>query len=474
MSHIFLPDILVRVAKLPKREFEVSGETLSAALEHLCKEQKGLEKHLYHDNGIFKDHFLLTVDGELAQLDHSLDPASKVDIMLATSGGVADCSEQLSKNDIERYSRHITLPGVGRKGQHRLKASRTLIIGTGGLGSPVSLYLAAAGVGTLGLVDFDIVESSNLQRQIAHGISTLGLSKVESAKARLKDINPALNVETHNYALTTENALALICDYDVVIDGSDNFMTRYLVNDACVMLGKPLVYGAIHQFEGQASVFNHNSGPCYRCLFPKSPPPELAPNCSAGGVIGVLPGLIGMVQATEAVKLILGMGDSLSGRMLRYDALKMKFSEVRFSKRKDCAVCSETPAITELLAENAVCSTSGHSAPSFDPSVYISPKEFKELLECKDRKEAQVIDVREPGEIEICALPESIHIPLGDLEERYPELSIDSSHYVVCLGGSRAAQAVQFLQNKGFKKVYVVEGGLRRWAKEIEPSMPMY
>lgn len=473
MAKILLPDILVKVTKLPARAFHVEGGTVTEAVNRLCKEHEVLKEHLFHENGQFKDHFLLTVDGELVDTNKPLGSDSSLDIILATSGGLDTPDEELSKDEVERFARHITLPEVGRKGQQKLKNSRVLIIGTGGLGSPVSLYLAAAGIGTLGLVDFDMVESSNLQRQVVHGVSTMGVSKVESAKRRLLDINETLRVETHPTALSVDNARDLISRYDIVIDGSDNFSTRYLVNDACVLLGKPLIYGAIYQFDGQASVFNHNSGPCYRCLFPRTPPPSLAPNCSAGGVIGVLPGMIGIIQATEAVKLLLGLGRSLSGRLLRYDALSMEFGEVKFGKRQDCPVCSANPTITELKQADEVCASEAGSRQPLPPEAYILPRDFKNLL-VKGMEGIRVVDVREPNELEICKLENSLNIPLGELEERYGELNKTLPHYIICLGGVRAELAVNLLTEKGLDRVYVVKGGLKRWAQDVDPTMPMY
>lgn len=473
MAKIQLPEILVKVTKLPTKTFYIEAGTVTEAVNQLCMEHDVLKEHLFHGNGQFKDHFLLTVDGELVDANNPLGPESSLDIILATSGGLDTPDDELSKDEVERFARHITLPEVGRRGQQKLKNSRVLIIGTGGLGSPVSLYLAAAGIGTLGLVDFDIVEPSNLQRQVVHGVSTVGVSKVESAKRRLLDINETLRVEAHQTALNVDNARDFISRYDIVIDGSDNFSTRYLVNDACVLLGKPLIYGAIYQFDGQASVFNHGSGPCYRCLFPQTPPASLAPNCSAGGVIGVLPGMIGMIQATEAVKLLLGLGQSLSGRLLRYDALSMEFGEVKFGKRHDCPVCSANPTITELKQMEEVCGSEIGTRQPLPPEAYILPLDFKSLL-AKGTKGISVIDVREPNELEICKLENSLNIPLGELEKRHGELDETLPHYIICLGSARAELAAYILTEKGHERVYVVKGGLKRWAQEIDPSMPMY
>lgn len=473
MAQIQLPEILAKVTKLPAKTFQVEGDTVAEAVKHLCREHDVLEAHLFYDNGQFKDHFLFTIDGELVTADTPMVPGSSLDILLATSGGLDTPDAPLSKDEVERYARHISLPEVGRQGQQRLRNSRVLIIGTGGLGSPVSLYLAAAGVGTLGLVDFDVVESSNLQRQVVHSESTIGLSKVESARRRLLDVNNTIRVETHETALTADNAMALIGDYDLVIDGSDNFSTRYLVNDACVLQGKPLVYGAIYQFDGQASVFGYQGGPCYRCLFPTTPPASLAPNCSAGGVIGVLPGMIGMIQATEALKLLLELGQSLSGRLLRYDARAMSFGEVRFGKRADCPVCTADPRHYQLSDSPQACASTPAPAVSLAPEYYIQPARLAELL-ADASQPPLVVDVREPNELEICRLEHCHNIPLADLDEHLDDLPDSAPIYLLCLGGGRAEQAANRLRQQGLEQVYVIEGGLKRWARDVDPTLAMY
>lgn len=400
MNAVSFPDILVRVAKLPASTLEGAGSTLREVIENLCIEHPQLRAHLLYENNQLKEHFLFTAEEELIDANDRLPEKAKIEVLLATSGGMD--VDQLSNEEVQRYVRHITLPGVGREGQLNLKKAKVLIVGTGGLGSPISLYLAAAGIGTLGLVDFDVVESSNLQRQIVHGNSTLGLPKVESAKQRLQDLNSHIQINTYDTAFNTDNALELVGAYDLVIDGTDNFETRYLVNDACVQLGKPLVYGAIYRFDGQISVLNYKGGPCYRCLFPQAPPAELAPNCSAGGVIGVLPGVVGMIQATEAIKLLIGIGDPLSGRLMRFDALAMKFSEIRFKRRADCPCCSELRH-TQTLAP-AVCADAMPSQPSLAEERYIKPRVLKQLLE-RHSKADVLLDVRDASELEVCKLP---------------------------------------------------------------------
>lgn len=471
MNAVLFPDILARVAKLPDSQLEGAGATLREVIEGLCDRYPQLRAHLMYENNQFKEHFLFSSDGELIEPDQDLDEACSIDVLLATSGGID--TQALSNEEVQRYVRHITLPGVGREGQLNLKKARVLIIGTGGLGSPISLYLAAAGIGTLGLIDFDVVESSNLQRQIVHGNSTLGMPKVESAKQRLQDLNSHIRINTHNTALNADNAMTLIGEYDLVIDGTDNFSTRYLVNDACVQLGKPLVYGAIYRFDGQISVLNHRDGPCYRCLFPKAPPAELAPNCSAGGVIGVLPGVVGMIQATEAIKLIIGIGEPLVGRLMRFDALAMKFSEIRFKRRADCPSCSATR--TEPRPEQAAvtCNSAVPTTPALEQERYIKPRLLKQLLEHKGKADV-LLDVRDATELEVCQLPGVLHIPLEDLETRLDTLDRAHNHYVICYAGLRAERAASTLLAAGFANTRVLEGGMKHWVRDVEPDMPLY
>ncbi|WP_330565194.1 molybdopterin-synthase adenylyltransferase MoeB [Pseudomonas yamanorum] len=469
MNAVSFPDILVRVAKLPASTLEGAGSTLREVIENLCIEHPQLRAHLLYENNQLKEHFLFTAEEELIDANDRLPEKAKIEVLLATSGGMD--VDQLSNEEVQRYVRHITLPGVGREGQLNLKKAKVLIVGTGGLGSPISLYLAAAGIGTLGLVDFDVVESSNLQRQIVHGNSTLGLPKVESAKQRLQDLNSHIQINTYDTAFNTDNALELVGAYDLVIDGTDNFETRYLVNDACVQLGKPLVYGAIYRFDGQISVLNYKGGPCYRCLFPQAPPAELAPNCSAGGVIGVLPGVVGMIQATEAIKLLIGIGDPLSGRLMRFDALAMKFSEIRFKRRADCPCCSELRH-TQTLAP-AVCADAMPSQPSLAEERYIKPRVLKQLLE-RHSKADVLLDVRDASELEVCKLPGVVHIPLAELDGQLANLSRDNTHYLICYAGTRAEQAASTLLAAGFVNTKVLQGGMKHWVRDVEPDMPLY
>jgi len=471
MKTVIFPEVLARAARLPASRMEVDGGTLREVIEHVCARHSLLRAHLFYENGAFKEHFLLTCSGELADLEHVLPSGGETEIMLATSGGLD--TDHLSNDEIRRYVRHITLPGVGRAGQLRLKKAKVLIIGTGGLGSPVCLYLAAAGVGTLGLIDFDVVERSNLQRQVVHGNSTLGMLKVESAKQRLHDLNADIQIDTYAVALDADNARHLIGQYDVIVDGTDNFASRYLVNDACAQLGKPLVYGAIYRFEGQMSVFNHRGGPCYRCLFPNSPPPELAPNCSAGGVIGVLPGVVGLIQATEAIKLILDLGESLAGRLLRFDALSMRFNEVRFARRPDCRSCS--PNCHDTLGEPAesLCSSANAGRQRLASNFFIEPQALKAIMARADSPPI-LLDVRDANELEVCRLPGVLHIPLHELNERIALLDSRQTHYLICYGGQRAERAATILREAGFPDVKVLEGGMKRWVRDVEPDMPIY
>jgi sulfur-carrier protein adenylyltransferase/sulfurtransferase len=379
---------------------------------------------------------------------------------------------ELSADEILRYSRHLILPDVALAGQRRLKAARVLIVGAGGLGSPLALYLAAAGVGTLGLVDFDVVDVTNLQRQILHGTKDVGRPKLASARDRIEDVNPHVRVETFETRLTSSNALEILRDFDVVIDGTDNFPTRYLTNDACVLLGKPNVYGSIFRFEGQASVFATADGPCYRCLFREPPPPGLVPSCAEGGVLGVLPGLIGTIQATEAIKLILGIGESLVGRLLLVDALALRFRTVRLNKDPECPACG-TRELRELIDYEEFCGvTRADEARDGQSLPELSPHELAERLRRGD--DVDLIDVREPHEWEIARIPGARLVPLGTLNEALP--SFDSAREIVvhCKGGTRSAKAVRQLQAAGFKRVSNLAGGITRWSDEVDSSVPKY
>ena len=380
--------------------------------------------------------------------------------------------DTLTNEEVLRYSRHLILPDVGVDGQRKLKAGRILLIGAGGLGSPLALYLAAAGVGTLGLVDFDVVDVSNLQRQVLHGTKDIGRPKLESARERIHDVNPHVHVEPYETRLTSENALDIIRDYDVVIDGTDNFATRYLTNDACVLLGKPNVYGSIFRFEGQASVFALEEGPCYRCLFPEPPPPGLVPSCAEGGVLGVLPGLVGTIQATEGIKLILGVGESLVGRLLLIDALSMRFRTVRLRKDPNCPACG-THEITELIDYDQFCGVAPEVTVSSTNEIpEITPTELADRIRRGD--DIDLIDVREPHELNIARIPNVRLIPLGTLAAALPSLDSSREAVVICRTGARSGRAVQQLRAAGFRRVWNLAGGIHRWADEVDPSLPKY
>jgi len=380
----------------------------------------------------------------------------------------------LSHEEILRYSRHLLMPEVGLEGQRKLLAASVLVIGTGGLGSPVALYLAAAGVGRIGLVDYDVVDFSNLQRQVIHGMETLDMLKVESARNRMLDLNPDIQVDTYNEPFTSENAMRIAADYDVIIDGTDNFPTRYLTNDVCVLLGKPNVYGSIFRFDGQVSVFDARNGPCYRCLFPEPPPPGLVPSCAEGGVLGVLPGTVGTLQATEALKLILGVGQPLIGRLLLYNALDMSFEFVKLRKNPNCTICGPEPEVTELIDYEAFCGVPGHDHEEGSAGVDwdITAPELAARLQKGNH--IRLVDVREPHELEISQLEGASLIPLGQMAARLSELDSAEEIVLFCKAGTRSARALELLLSAGFRKVKNLKGGINAWAREVDPSLPVY
>lgn len=453
---------------------EIEGRTVGELLAQLTVRFPELRKHLYTEEGRLRSFVNIYVgDQDVRYLQREATPVPSgevVSIIPAVAGG-AVAGVELSRDEIRRYSRHLIMPEVGMEGQKKLKAARVLCIGAGGLGSPMALYLAAAGVGRLGLVDFDVVDYSNLHRQIIHSTKDVGRPKLESARDRLKALNPDIHVETHEVRLTSANALELFSQYDIVADGTDNFPTRYLVNDACVLSGKPNVYGSIFRFEGQASVFALPDGPCYRCLYPEPPPPGLVPSCAEGGVLGILPGIIGVIQATEAVKLILGQGRSLAGRLLLFDALEMKFRELKLRKDADCPICGTHRTIHQLIDYEQFC---GLAEPPADQAAIpvISVEELKAKM---DRSEDfYLLDVREPNEYDICKISGSHLIPLGQLQSRVHELSTAGDIVVHCKSGMRSAKAVQFLRESGFRRVRNLQGGILAWAERIDPSTPRY
>lgn len=381
---------------------------------------------------------------------------------------------ELSHDEIRRYSRHLIMPEVGMEGQKRLKTASVLLVGTGGLGSPAAMYLAAAGVGRLGLVDFDVVDESNLQRQIVHGQSTVGKRKVDSAKDRLRDINPHIEVVAYDTTLTSDNALNLLSGYDIVADGTDNFPTRYLVNDACVMLGKPNVYASIYRFEGQLSVFGAKDGPCYRCLYAEPPPPGLVPSCAEGGVLGILPGVLGVLQATEVVKLILGTGDSMAGRLLLFDALAMSFRELRLRRDPKCALCGEHPSVTELIDYQQFCGVPANDheqAMSAHGDLEITPSQLNDRMQTNHLR---LVDVREPHEWQIGRIDGALLIPLGELSSRMGELDTSDEIVLYCRMGGRSVKALKQLEQAGFRKLKNLRGGINAWSRDIDPDVPLY
>jgi molybdopterin/thiamine biosynthesis adenylyltransferase/rhodanese-related sulfurtransferase/molybdopterin converting factor small subunit len=466
---------------------DIDGATVGELLQNLTTKYGGLKQHLYAADGKLRSFVNIYVnDDDIRYLQKDQTPLKSgdtVSIIPSVAGGtpsVLSTDErtlpELTGEEIKRYSRHLIMPEVGVEGQRKLKAAKVLCIGAGGLGSAAAMYLAAAGVGTLGIVDFDVVDFSNLQRQIIHGTPDVGRAKLDSAKDRLNALNPNVHVETYDEALSSENAIRLFEPYDVILDGTDNFPTRYLVNDACVLTGKPNAYGSIFRFEGQASVFATKDGPCYRCLYPEPPPPGLVPSCAEGGVFGVLPGIIGVIQATETIKLILGNGDPLIGRFLIYDALRMRFRELKLRKDADCPVCGTHPTVTKLIDYEQFCGVAPHQlAAAAAPVTNADALTSRELKTELDRGDQVVIvDVREPQEYQINRLPGSILIPLGDLPKRYVELDPNANIVTQCKSGVRSAKAQDFLRSKGFTKVRNLTGGVLGWVDQVDPSQPKY
>jgi adenylyltransferase/sulfurtransferase len=477
-------------------EFSVEAATAGEALEKLVSANAALRQHLFNEKGELRSFVNIYVGDEDIRykdgLSTRLSSGDSVLIIPSIAGGSpqdgGDCgavahaarsreSDELTPEEIARYGRHLILPEVGIEGQRALKRARVLLVGTGGLGAPAGMYLAAAGVGTIGLVDFDTVDSSNLQRQIIHGTKDVGRPKIASATDRLKDINPNVHIESYETMLTSRNALEILKDYDIVVDGTDNFPTRYLVNDACVLLGKPNVYGSIFRFEGQASVFwagAPGGGACYRCLYPAPPPPGLVPSCAEAGVLGVLPGIIGSIQANETIKLILGAGDSLVNRLLTFDAWKMRFRDLKLHKDPNCPICGEHATIHELIDYEQFCGLKDHAAAAAQPAgAEISASELKALID--QGRDLQIIDVREPNEFAIARIPNSKLIPLGQVVERKGE--IDPSRYTVvhCKGGTRSAKAIAALKASGFTGTLVnLKGGILAWSSDVDPSVPKY
>jgi molybdopterin/thiamine biosynthesis adenylyltransferase/rhodanese-related sulfurtransferase/molybdopterin converting factor small subunit len=465
-----------------KDAVEVDGKTVGELLADLIARHSGLKAHLYNAEGKLRSFVNIYVNDEdiryLQKEQTPINAGDTVSIIPSVAGGAPAAEApatlpELTRDDFKRYSRHLILPEVGVQGQQKLKAAKVLCIGAGGLGSPVAMYLAAAGVGTIGIVDFDVVDFSNLQRQILHGTPDVGRPKLDSAKDRLLAINPNIDVPTYNTALSSENALEIFAPYDIIVDGTDNFPTRYLVNDACVILGKPNAYGSIFRFEGQASVFATKDGPCYRCLYPEPPPPGLVPSCAEGGVLGVLPGVIGCIQATETIKLIIGAGEPLIGRFLIFDALRMKFRELKLRKDPDCPVCGTHPTVTKLIDYEQFCGVqAGVEEPVSGGTTEISAVDLKKRLDRGDV--LTIVDVREPSEYQINRINGSILIPLGDIPKRYVELDPNDEFVMQCKVGARSAKAADFLRSKGYKKVSNLRGGILDWIDKVDPSQPKY
>jgi len=459
---------------------EVEGTTVGDALKGLVGQYGDLRRHLYNEDGRLRSFVNIYVnDEDIRHLDReqtALKAGDTISIVPSVAGGSGAAvreAEDLTRDEVQRYSRHLIMPEVGVEGQRKLKAARVLCVGAGGLGAPASMYLAAAGVGTLGLVDFDVVDASNLHRQIIYGTPDVGKTKLEASRQRLQAMNSGVKVVTHEVALTSKNALDVLKDYDVILDGTDNFQTRYLVNDACVLLGKPNAYGSIFRFDGQASVFAVKGGPCYRCLYPEPPPPGLVPSCAEGGVLGVLPGVIGIIQATEAIKLILGAGQPLVGRLLLYDALQMRFRELKLRRDPECPACGDHPTIHELIDYDQFCGVvPAQAQPAGGGVPEITLQELKGKL---DRGEdVYVLDVREPNEYQICRIEGSTLIPLGELASRTAELDRNREMVVHCKMGGRSAKAVALLQERGFTRARNLKGGILEWIDRVDPSQSKY
>ena len=467
---------------------EIDGTTVGEVLKNLTAKHGDLKPHLYAADGKLRSFVNIYLNDEdiryLNREDTPVGAADTLSIVPSVAGGAPTAVlpevalPELTNDEIQRYSRHLIMPEVGVEGQRRLKAARVLCVGAGGLGSPLSLYLAAAGVGTIGLVDYDVVDASNLQRQILFSTADVGRPKVEAARDRLRGLNPTANLIAHEMPLKSANALEIFANYDIIVDGADNFPTRYLVNDACVLLGKPNAYGSIFRFDGQASVFATKGGPCYRCLYPEPPPPGLVPSCAEGGVLGVLPGIIGVIQATEAIKLIIGAGDPLVGRLLLFDALKMQFRTLKLQRDPTCPVCGDHPTVRTLIDYEQFCGIApaapagaGAAADGFETTV----EELKARLDRRDR--VWILDVRERNEFEINRIPGATLIPLGELPRRLAEIPQGPTApdiVVNCKMGGRSAKAVHLLREKGFPRVKNLAGGILAWVDRIDPSQPRY
>jgi adenylyltransferase/sulfurtransferase len=471
-----------------KSEVIVESKNVGNALDQLTTLHSGLKKHLFNEQNALRNFVNIYVNDEdiryQSGTDTPVSDGSSISIIPSIAGGSPSTAfieleqptkelPELSNEEISRYSRHLILPEVGIEGQRKIKNARVLMVGTGGLGAPLGMYLAAAGVGHLGIVDFDTVDSSNLQRQIIHGTRDVGRLKIRSAEDRLHDINPNVDIETYDIRLSSENALEIIKEYDIIVDGTDNFPTRYLVNDACVLLNKPNVYGSIFRFEGQASVFWAQEGACYRCLYSEPPPPGLVPSCAEGGVLGVLPGIIGTIQANETIKLILGSGEPLINRLLLFDAWKLKFRELKLHKNPSCPICGEHPSIHELIDYEAFCGLNIPEAETNIDTDEITAVEFKKWID--QGLNLQIIDVREPFEYDIAKIPNSTLIPLGQITDRVSEIDPSKISVFLCKVGFRSAKAISRLKEIGFKgQLTNLKGGINAWSNDVDASVPKY
>jgi len=478
MAKVLIPTPLRQFAG-KQDSVELAGSTVGEVLSALTAQFPDLKKQIFNDEGKLRSFVNVYLNDEdiryLKKDATAVAPSDTLSIVPSIAGGSTVAEPPvtaLSKDEILRYSRHLIMPEVGMEGQIKLKNAKVLLVGAGGLGAPLGLYLAAAGVGRIGVVDFDVVDFTNLQRQVIHGTKDVGRKKLDSARDSMRDINPNVQIDGYDVALSSENALEIIAGYDMVVDGTDNFPTRYLVNDACVILKKPNVYGSIFRFEGQATVFAYPGGPCYRCLYPEPPPPGLVPSCAEGGVLGILPGTIGLIQATEAVKLILGVGEPLVGRLLLYDALAMRFRELKLRRDPECPVCGDHPTVTKLIDYQQFCGISQHVPEPEFVEGDITPVEVKAKLDRGDK--FQFIDVREPHEYQICSIPGTKLIPLGELPKRVSELDPSVELVAHCKSGMRSGKAIDLLKQSGFKKVRNMKGGILAWSDQVDPSVPKY
>lgn len=471
MPTLELPKIIKSAASIDDKKIVFQGKTVLQVIQNACQANGSLTSHVLYKNNDLKSQFLISVNDSQAEPDTSVEEGDVIELMIATSGGAPN--HNLSAREVKRYSRHLTLPEVGVEGQMKLSQSKVLIVGLGGLGAPVAMYLAAMGIGTLGLVEFDEVEYSNLQRQIIYGTSDLGKRKVDSAEAALKNINELITYVKHDTRLDVSNAEDIIKQYDIVVDGTDNFATRYLVNDVCVLHNKPYVFSSILGFEGQVSVLNYNGAPCYRCIFPEPPAGDLAPNCAVNGVLGVLPGLMGTIQATEVVKILLDIGDSLKGKLLIYSALDMSFKKLSLKRNHKCSMCSENATITNIkeIEESCALNISDDVENKVGVLPVISAHSLRSLL---DEGCVQVIDVRENTEVKICSIENSINIPLRQLSQHLAQMKKDKSYVVYCKSGARSSQAVVLMRESGFSDVKSLTGGILRWSKDVDESVLAY